>query len=292
MRFFQTKRIVIPLLVLLGAGGATALYLYRETPAPVQEQIDLKLEAKTQIIGTSVQGRTIEAYTYGHGEKHLVFVGGMHGGYEWNSVLLAYQFIDYLAANPSVLPGDVTVSIIPSLNPDGLFMVVGKDGRFTQADVSANVATLEGGRFNANDVDLNRNFDCKWKPESTWRSKNVSAGSSTFSEPEARALRDFVLDNHPDAVVFWHSQAYAVYASECDAGILPTTLDMMNAYSRASGYQAVEKFDAYEITGDAEGWLASLGIPAITVELKTHETIEWEQNLAGIKALFGLFLAR
>ncbi|MDA1334643.1 MAG: hypothetical protein O2794_01340 [bacterium] len=46
------------------------------------------------------------------------------------------------------------------------------------------------------------------------------------------------------------------------------------------------QFDAYEITGDAEGWLASINIPAITVELKTHETIEWSQNKAGIEALF------
>ena len=60
----------------------------------------------------------------------------------------------------------------------------------------------------------------------------------------------------------------------------------MNAYSRASGYPAVKSFDQYAITGDADGWLASIGIPAITVELKTHEIVEWEGNLAGIKALF------
>ena len=60
----------------------------------------------------------------------------------------------------------------------------------------------------------------------------------------------------------------------------------MNAYSKASGYPAVKSFDAYAVTGDAEGWLASINIPAITVELQTHETIEWERNLSGIKALF------
>ena len=60
----------------------------------------------------------------------------------------------------------------------------------------------------------------------------------------------------------------------------------MNAYSRASGYPAVKSFDSYAISGDAEGWLASKNIPAITVELRTHEIVEWEKNLAGIKALF------
>ena len=32
-----------------------------------------------------------------------------------------------------------------------------------------------------------------------------------------------------------------------------------------------------------------IGIPAITVELKTHDDIEWTRNLAGIKALFDYF---
>jgi hypothetical protein len=41
-----------------------------------------------------------------------------------------------------------------------------------------------------NDVDLNRNFDCKWQPTSTWRSTSVSAGTQPFSEPEAAAIRD------------------------------------------------------------------------------------------------------
>ncbi|MDO8601780.1 MAG: hypothetical protein Q7R62_01445, partial [bacterium] len=78
----------------------------------------------------------------------------------------------------------------------------------------------------------------------------------------------------------------AVYASECNNGILPKTLEIMNVYARAAGYRSINVFDAYKITGDAEGWLASIGIPAITVELTTHETVEWEKNLAGIKALF------
>jgi g-D-glutamyl-meso-diaminopimelate peptidase len=145
------------------------------------------------------------------------------------------------------------------------------------------------GRFNANNVDLNRNFDCKWQPESSWRGNFVSAGTAPFSEPEARALRDLVLETNPDAVVFWHSQASAVYASECEAGVLPETLTLMNAYALASGYQPISTFDAYPITGDAEGWLAKINIPAITVEMRTHETVEWEENLSGVEALINYY---
>ncbi len=243
-------------------------------------------ESKHQIIGVSVEGRDIEVYTYGTGGRQLLFVGGMHGGYEWNSVLLAYQFMDYLKKNPSVVGDSLTVSVIPSLNPDGVYKVVGKEGRFLATEVSGDKDTLASARFNANQVDLNRNFDCKWKPESSWQSRKVSAGSRAFSEPEAEALRNFVLERNPVAVIFWHSKANAVYASECENGILPTTLDIMNAYAKAAGYSAVKSFDSYEITGDAEGWLASIGIPAITVELSTHESLDLERNLSGVKAIF------
>ncbi len=284
----KLKQVIIITIVfaVLFAGGLIFYFLQNSAEPLIEKAVDNF--PKQKVIGSSVEGRKIEARTYGNGTTHLVFVGGIHGGYEWNSVLLAYKFIDYFNANPKVIPENLTVTIIPSANPDGIYKVVGKEGIFTATNIPESEATILG-RFNANEVDLNRNFDCKWQPESTWRNKPVSAGTSPFSEPEAQAIRDFVLENNPTAVIFWHSQAKAVYASECENGILPETLDIMNIYADASGYNAVESFDSYEITGDAEGWLASIGIPAITVELENHQDIDWEQNLASIKALFGYY---
>lgn len=285
--YFRWIIVAVTVFVVLGS-GAFAWYVLRDTrgytaPAEVGKVTDIS--PRRAVIGASVEGRAIESYTYGKGTTRLAFIGGVHGGYEWNSILLAYDLMDYLDAHPESIPTNLSITVIPDANPDGVYKVIGAIGRFTLADVPAGVS-LEPGRFNANTVDLNRNFDCKWQATSTWKGKSTSAGSMPFSEPEARAIRDFVLANSPEAVVFLHSKAGAVYASECEGGILPKTLDIMRVYARASGYRAINVFDAYAITGDAEGWLASIGIPAITVELTTHETIELEQNLAGVKALF------
>ncbi len=299
LRAFFTGRTIAVILTVVVLGGGILFYVFSRpadvpVPAPLSQPTETKAYApERSVLGLSVEGREIEAFTYRSANssveaRHLLFVGGIHGGYEWNSVLLAYAFMDYLKANPGFVRDGVAVTIIPSANPDGVYKIIGKEGRFEVGDVPIGVSAAPG-RFNAHTVDLNRNFDCKWKPTGTWRGATVSAGSAPFSEPEARAIRDFVLDKKPNAVIFWHSQANAVYASECKNGILPRTREIMNVYALASGYPAVASFDAYEVAGDAEGWLASIGIPAITVELKTHETLEWEKNLAGIKALFGYY---
>lgn len=249
----------------------------------VSEQIIPNPEHK--LIGNSFEGRPIESYTFGSGENKLLFIGGIHGGYEWNTVILAYQFIDYFEKNPWLIPENTSVSIIPSANPDGVYKYIGKEGRFSVADLPPEKNTTGIGRFNAKNVDLNRNFDCIWSKDALWRGNKVSGGMSPFSEPESQAIRDYVLSRKFDAVVSWHSQANTVYPGECGTGILPETTMMMNLYAKASGYLASETFDGYVVTGDLGGWLSTINIPSITVELKTHETIEWEQNLAGVKSL-------
>lgn len=256
----------------------------------IEEAIIAPSATKGVTIGTSVLGKPIEAYTYGTGDAHILFVGGIHGGYEWNSVLLSYELMDYLETHSALIPADVRITVIPSANPDGIVAVLGTAERFTLEATRTLPDNPAGkGRFNANNVDLNRNFDCKWQPESSWRGTSVSAGDSPFSEPEAQAIRDFVLEKNPVAAIFFHSKSDAVYASECEEGILPGTRTLMNTYATASGYKAVDVFDAYEITGDVEGWLASIGIPAVTVELATHETVEWTKNLPAIRAVINLY---
>lgn len=271
------------IIALAALAAGVGVFFLMQQPAPVAEVPQPIATSTKSVIGTSVEGRAIEAYTYGKGETSLVFVGGIHGGYEWNAVLLAYELMDYLAANPALIPGDTRVTVIPDANPDGTYTITGKEGSFALSDVKT--GDQSAGRFNANGVDLNRNFGCKWQPKATWRGNAVSAGTSAFSEPEAAALRDFFLKERPVTAVFFHSQANAVYASECEAGILPETLTLMETYAKAAGYPSVSAFDAYPVTGDIEGWLASVGIPAITVELSSHESVEWAKNRLGIDAL-------
>src|SRR3989338_8851409 len=160
-------------------------------------------ESKT-VIGTSVEKRDITAYHYGTGDTELLFVGSMHGGYEWNTALVAYELMDYLEVSPEIIPGNVKVTVIPVLNPDGLNKVVGTTSKFSPAAVSSSNDVVVSGRFNANGVDLNRNFDCDWKASGVWQNKTVSGGSKAFSEPESQAIKNYVETSNPAAVIVWY----------------------------------------------------------------------------------------
>src|SRR3989344_4813260 len=134
------KAIILLLVVIVGVG---AYFLFQsssdmadvviDTTPSGDEQTDAvntgQDEGSEVVIGKSVEGRDITAYHYGTGDKEILFVGGIHGGYSWNTALVAYELMDYLEANADAIPSDIKVTVIPVLNPDGLNKVAGTDGR-------------------------------------------------------------------------------------------------------------------------------------------------------------------
>ena len=267
----------------------TNLETTTETTTTDTEMVMEEERSPIEVIGQTVEGRDITAYHYGEGEKEILFVGGIHGGYSPNTALVAYQLMDYLETNPTVVPEGVMVTVVPALNADGLTAATGVEGRFTAADVSTSEATRVASSFNANGVDLNRNFDCDWKASATWQTKTVSGGTAALSEPEASAISTYITAHEPVLTVAWYSAAGGVFSSACHNGVLPETTALTNLYAQASGYPAYEEFDFYEVTGDMVNWVAKNGLPSISVLLTDHTNTEWEKNRAGILALLKHF---
>ena len=220
-------------------------------------------------IGYSVEGRAIIARRFGEGSRVLLLVGGMHGGWEANTVALMNELIAHFETRPEdVLPG-MAVVLIPAINPDGLLR-----GRIPE------------GRFNANGVDLNRNWSCGWSAEAVWRNQRVNPGVTAFSEPETLALAEYIRGLQPAGVLFYHSAANGVYAGDCDSEIIPADSQAMSAIlGEAAGYDYGQPFTAYPVTGTAASWVDGQGIPSADVELQTSTDAEFERNLRGIMAV-------
>ena len=242
-----------------------------------------------RVLGKSVEGRDIMAFSYGTGETSLLFIGGIHGGYSWNTTLTAYELMAHLRNNPEIIPKNIKVTVIPVMNPDGLSKVVPNINRFNSTNVNSSQEVQVSGRFNANKVDLSRNFDCDWKPEAKWQTTDVSGGSAVFSEPESLAVKNYVETYKPSAVVVWYSSAGGVYASSCGETVSSETKSITDLYASASGYPGYTSFDYYETSGDLPNWLAKVGIPSISVLLTDHVGTDWNKNMKGVEALLSHF---
>jgi hypothetical protein len=235
------------------------------------------LATETIEIGRSVQGRPIQATRFGNGPNHLVFIGGLHAGYAPGSVAVALRAIDHFTSNPQQIPASVTLHIIPNANPDSPIA----EGELR-------------GRLNANNVDLNRNWDCRWVQDARFRNEVVpgSGGPSPFSEPETQALRDFIIEKDADAVIFWEARASQGLSTPgaCEGGSLVSG-QLARTFGVAAGY-VVEDFEALtnqELNGDGSNWLDQKGIPAIAILLPDYDDVDWNNNLAGMLAVLGQY---
>ncbi len=230
------------------------------------------------LIGYSARGAPIYAHHIGEGERLLLLVGGIHGGYEINTVALIDALLNYFTTHPDDIPPSTSLALIRALNPDGLAF-----------------PGQPQGRFNANGVDLNRNWGCGWQAEAFWRGQRVSAGAAPLSEPETRALADYILQSRPSAVLFFHSAAGGVFAGDCHTarfGRESASAALAAVVGTASGYTFGAPFSAYPVTGTAPSWVDGLGIPAADVELLSRDEPEFERNLAAVRAALAWLAAQ
>ncbi len=246
------------------------------SPTPVPTATLPPLEAGgALVIGYSVEGRPLTVYRFGQGPHQRLIVAGIHGGYEWNTVALAETLLARLQDGSIPVPEAVTLFLLPNLNPDGY-------------------ARQKGalGRANARGVDLNRNFPWNWAPDwdraGCWNYAPITAGSGPFSEPETRALRDFLLrpDVHPEALVSYHSAALGIFPGGWPQPH-PPSVELAQTLAQATGYPYPPMDYGCQLTGQLVDWTAwVLGIPSVDIELSNHRDIDWPQARAALQVLF------
>jgi len=216
------------------------------------------------MIGYSTDGRPLEVYTFGDGEQERMIVAGIHGGDEWNTITLANQLIRHLNQNPSLLPDDITLYILPNLNPDG-------EAR----------AHNKYGRLNHNGVDLNRNFPVNWKQEwnrdGCWNYLPTSGGTGPGSEVETQALTNFIDSHRIQVLISYHSAALGVFP-----GGLPWEEDstrLAQSIAEVTSYPFPPLDTGCTYSGTLADYAVSAGIAAVDLELTNHFDTDFDQNL-------------
>ena len=146
--------------------------------------------AKRIVIGTSVQGRPIVAWTFGsdRARRKVLVVGCIHGN-ECAGLAITS------ALRSAAVPKGVQLWVVPEMNPDG-----------TAADT----------RQNAHRVDLNRNFPYLWQPIAD---PTYYSGPFATSEPETRAAMRLVRRIRPAVTIWYHQHQDLVDESGGDLGV-------------------------------------------------------------------------
>ncbi len=235
------------------------------TPPPTPTPTNTPLPGERAIIGYSIAGRPLEMYQYGSGPIERLIIAGIHGGYEWNTIALTEHMMLYLYYHPEAVPPDVTLYILRSLNPDG-------EAR----------ARAVSGQMNENGVDLNRNWpSANWMPDwprsGCWVYRPVTGGPFPLSEPETRALADFILQHHIDASISYHSAALGIFAGGLDN--YEPSLQLAEAVAAIAPYPYPPIDTGCLYTGQFSDWMAEQGIAALDIELTNHRDTDYEINI-------------
>lgn len=247
------------------------------SPTPAQKAVSATAtpliflnKQQSEIIGYSVQGRPLEVYTFGSGELERMIVAGIHGGDEWNTVTLANQLIEHLNQNSGEIPDDITIYILPNLNPDG-------EAR----------AHNKYGRVNQRGVDLNRNFPVNWEMDwdrdGCWHYLPTSGGTGPGSEVETQMLIDFIESHNIQALISYHSAALGIFPGGLPWDENSTRLAQSIAEVTSYAFPPIDTGCTY--SGTLADYAVSKGIAAVDLELTNHFDTDFDQNLQALDVL-------
>ncbi|OQX10051.1 MAG: hypothetical protein BWK80_46155 [Desulfobacteraceae bacterium IS3] len=124
------------------------------------------------IAGKSVGNQPVRCMVLGDGADVILIMAAMHGN-EPAGTNLAYEVANHLRSHRELLQGR-KVLLLPEVNPDGV---------------------ISGSRYNARNVDINRNFPA---PN---RQNSEESGDSALSEPETRAVDETISKYRPARII-------------------------------------------------------------------------------------------
>lgn len=235
------------------------------------------------VVGRSSQGRDLLAYSVGSGATSLLFVGGMHGN-EVGSIKAMHALLRWLPSQAALFKG-FTLWVIPCLNPDGYAQAQKHPDYWHGGRI---------GRFNANKVDLNRNFPtASFQSHSEWthgkayqERTEVYAGPRGGSEPETKALLTFIKKEGISLLAMFHTAGADVTGSR-DA----SSQNLARAYAEASGYRffSEEEWRALGHTGSAKEWCEEQGLAFLEIEGSTRWGSDWGRHRKGIEAMLRFY---
>ena len=242
-------------------------------------------------IGQSVLSREIHAIGIGNQTRVTLFAGAFHAQ-EWLTCSLLMRYIEDLAAHHK---DDVDISkvpirerlqqrgivIIPMVNPDGVSIALegAASAKHLQSFVEDTMQnSTQSWQANAQGVDLNHNFNAGYEQlKKMERSKGILSpsprqygGVCAHSEPETRALTNFLSHRAVDSVYAFHSQGEEIFY-EYGEHTPRKGQFIAEVLSEVSGYKLVKNNGLCSHGGFKDYFIEKYHRPGFTIEVGSGE---------------------
>ena len=238
-------------------------------------------------IGKSILGRSIPRITLGKGNKSIVYIVAHHG-MEWITTPLLCKFVEdfcnefehgvhFFDISSRVLFETRKIHIIPMLNPDGVdYAINGVNNsnplysRLLRINPSFDFTHWQA---NARGVDLNHNYSSGFN-EYKIIEKNLMltqgaatkySGEYPESEPETRALCNFVRFEQPHLALTLHTQGEEIYYTSGENSN-SSALPIAKTLSRLTGYKISFPTGTAKYGGFTDWFIDEFNKPSFTLE--------------------------
>ena len=232
-------------------------------------------------IGESVMEKKIYCINVGTGKKKL-FINGSHHGLEYLTSAFIMKFLDELCKayenkcemfsyDISYLLDNISLYAVPMVNPDGVDIAV--NGIDITNPYHRKLISKVGihsfnkvWQANVNGVDINHNYDANWHPVEEHPGPSKYAGPYSESEPETKAIVEFVKNEGFDMLIAFHSQGGEIYY-DFDGSISENSIEIANHMANVSGYTVAIPTGSAAFGGCKDWFIKEFGKAGFTIEI-------------------------
>ena len=247
---------------------------------------------KQGIIGYSVMNKTIPYIRIGSGSKKVVYVASTHANEGITTSVLLKFIEDYSLAyangkeifnkNAKELFDEVSIYLIPMLNPDGIELVYGNFPKSSEYYLNAvgisenfpNISFPSGWKANILGIDLNLQFPAGWEEAKKIKFKQGYTkpaprdyvGSMPLEVPESISIYDFIISLQPELLLTYHSQGNVIYYKYLDFDP-PNATKIGRKLAKISGYSLQETPTVSGYAGLKDWFIYEFNKPGYTIEV-------------------------
>ena len=245
----------------------------------------------SEVLTQTQFGRTVRTLVLGDGPRQVLFTAAHHAN-EWITATLLLKFAEELAramaeggkiwgVSAATIRRQVTVHLVPMVNPDGVDLVTGAIGpgseQYERAlGFSQNYPSIPfpgGWKANLNGVDLNLQYPAGWLQAREIKfsqgfnrpAPRDYVGRAPLSQKEALSLARYTEEVDPELVLAYHTQGKAIYWQFRDYRVSGAKA-LAEEFARVSGYSVENTPYESSFAGYKDWFIQNFRRPGFTIE--------------------------